>query len=74
MSGQEDAQVGRDLIAYAQREGFTVAEFFVEPPWLSGTTAVDALVEMMKQTGVRDVVVPSLAQFSVAGRHRAGVV
>ncbi|HEV7827622.1 MAG TPA: recombinase family protein, partial [Pseudonocardiaceae bacterium] len=68
-SEQEDAQVRRELTAYAQREGFTVAESFVERPWLSGTSALDALIETIEQTGVRDVVVPSLNHFSRAGQH-----
>jgi hypothetical protein len=69
-SDQEDTDIRHQLTAYAHQEGFTVAEFFVEPPWLSATSALDALVEMIKQTGVRDVVAPNLAHFSQAGRHR----
>ena len=69
-SDQEDADIRHQLTAYAHQEGFTVAEFFVERPWLSATSALDALVETINQTGVRDVVAPNLAHFSQAGRHR----
>lgn len=68
-SEAENAGNRRELVAYAQREGFTVAELFVERPWLSGTSALDVLVETVAQTGVRDVVVPGLNHLSRAGQH-----
>jgi hypothetical protein len=68
-SEAENAEDRRELVAYAQREGFTVAEFFVERPWLSGTSALDVLVGTVARTGVRDIVVPSLNHLSRAGQH-----
>ncbi|MER6703605.1 hypothetical protein [Streptomyces fumanus] len=50
-------QLKQELSDFAQREGFTLAEVFVEHRWLH-SVAWDALVMSCDRHGVRDVVVP----------------
>lgn len=47
----------QELTDFAEREGFALAEVFVEHRWLQ-TTAWDALVMSCNQHDVRNVVVP----------------
>jgi hypothetical protein len=50
-------QLKEELTDFAQREGFTLGEVFVEHRWLH-SVAWDALVMSCDRHGVRDVVVP----------------
>lgn len=51
------AQLQSELARFAHREGFALAEVFMEQRWLH-TVAWDALVASCKQHGVRNVVAP----------------
>ncbi len=62
-SDEEAARTERELIDYTQREGFTVAEIFVERPYLP-VPAFDGLVRAIARTETKDIVVPGLSHLS----------
>jgi len=68
-SDEDAARTERKLINYAEREGFTVAEIFVERPYLP-VTAFDGLIQAIARTGTKDIVVPDLSHF--CPYHRLG--
>ncbi|MFB8777136.1 hypothetical protein [Streptomyces broussonetiae] len=54
----EVLRLSRELHVFAEREGFTLAEVFIERKWLH-SVAWDALVTNCQRHSVRNVVVPS---------------
>jgi len=61
-SEDEAARTERELIDFAERERFTVAEIFVERPYLP-VTAFDGLIQAISRTETKDIVVPDLSHF-----------
>ena len=59
---QDAARVEAELIGYAQREGFTVAEVFVERPYLP-VPAFSGLIQAIAHTKTKDIVIPDLTHF-----------
>ncbi len=56
------ARTERELIDFAEREGFTAVEIFVERPYLP-VTAFDGLIQGITRTETKDIVVPDLSHF-----------
>jgi len=61
-SEQDAARTEGALIAYAEREGFTVAEIFVERPYLP-VRAFTGLIQAIRHTETKDIVIPDLTHF-----------
>ena len=61
-SEQDAARTERELIDYAQREGFAVPEIFVERPYLP-VPAFTGLIQAMARTETKDIVIPDLSHF-----------
>jgi len=59
---QDAARTERALIDYAHREGFTVAEIFVERPYLP-VPAFTGLIQAIERTETKDIVIPDLSHF-----------
>lgn len=62
-SDEDAARTERKLTDYAEREGFTVAEVFVERAYLP-VAAFNGLLEALARTETKDIVVPDLSHFS----------
>lgn len=61
-SDQDTARARKELTDYAQREGFTLAETFLERPYLP-KAAFNGLLEAIARTETKDIVVPDLSHF-----------
>lgn len=61
--GDQAERVKRDLAEYAAREGFTLDQVFTENVKCS-ESAFYAMLEQLKQTDVKNVIVPSLWHFA----------
>ena len=59
---QDAARTERELTDYAQREGFTVAEIFIERPYLP-VPAFTGLIQAIARTETKDIVIPDLSHF-----------
>jgi len=59
---QDAARTQRELTTYAEREGFTVAEIFIERPNLP-VPAFTGLIQAIARTETKDIVVPDLSHF-----------
>ena len=59
---QDAARTERELTDYAEREGFTVAEVFVERPYLP-VPAFSGLIQAIARTETKDIVIPNLTHF-----------
>ncbi|WP_067799863.1 recombinase family protein [Actinomadura formosensis] len=59
----EIARLGRELAAYAEREGFALDEVFTEKMDRS-EPAFSCLIDAIKRNDVRDIIVPSLWHFA----------
>lgn len=61
----------KEMLSFANREGFTMADVFVERH-SAGTSAFASLVDALQSTEDRNVLVPTLAHFAVLpGLQRA---
>ena len=61
-TAQDAARTQRELTDYAEREGFTVAEIFVERPYLP-VPAFSGLIQAIARTETKDIVIPDLSHF-----------
>jgi len=61
-SEEEAAAAEAELTDYAQREGFSVAEIFVERPYLP-VPALNGLIQAIERTETKDIVIPDLSHF-----------
>jgi len=62
-TSEEDAAcTERELTDYAEREGFTVAEIFIERPYLP-VPAFNGLIQAIGHTQIKDIVIPDLSHF-----------
>lgn len=62
MSDEQAAQIRRELSEYAEHEGFTVAEIFVERPY-ARSSAFNGLIEAVQRADIKNIVVPDLSHF-----------
>ena len=58
----EAARTQHELTDYAQLEGFTLAEIFIERPYLP-VPAFSGLIQAIQRTETKDIVVPDLSHF-----------
>jgi len=61
-SDQDAARIERELTDYAEREGFMVAEIFIERPYLP-VPAFTGLIHAIGSTETKDIVIPDLSHF-----------
>ena len=59
---QDAARTEHELTEYAEREGFTVAEIFIERPYLP-VPAFTGLIQAIARTETKDIVIPDLSPF-----------
>jgi hypothetical protein len=59
----EGNAVKGELAAYAEREGYTLEQVFIEQAQVK-EAAIDRMTAALRMTGVRDVIVPSLWHFA----------
>lgn len=62
-ASRESAAVQDELTHYAEREGFTLARVFIEQVQ-ADEPAFDRLTTALKESGIRNVLVPSLWHFA----------
>ncbi len=61
--GDESTRVRRELATYAEREGFTLDQVFTERMG-ANESAFHAMLDAIKRTDVKNVIVPSLWHFA----------
>lgn len=62
-SPNESERIKAELSAFAEREGFSLDEVFIES-FGARDTAFDVLIERLKSSDIRNVLVPSLWHFA----------
>ncbi|WP_234044835.1 recombinase family protein [Streptomyces adelaidensis] len=60
----ETETIKRELAAYASREGFTLERLFIERLRANDESAFFTLIDALKNTEVKHVIVPSLWHFA----------
>lgn len=66
----ENAAIEGELRRYTQSEGFELERLFIERLGVSDESAFFALVDALKTTEIKHVIVPSLWHFArLPGRH-----
>jgi hypothetical protein len=68
----ENEAIKAELARHASQQGFTLDRLFIERLWVDEESAFFALVDALKSTKVRHVIVPSLWHFArLPGLHVA---